>query len=175
MLCSFVWGNTQLTPYDKMIQALVLLHFKKTANTLWLIFFSPLGSVVLQHQWRTASPFQKSASDDRALPNAPEDAPTLPKNKNQSAQRGQVRQGYPTDRNQGEYLGPTVAIDHDERECVYWRIIPAAVAAVAWQAVDSPSVQFLVEPRACRGQYQHQCGLHTIKIDHIHYTEVSQT
>lgn len=46
-------------------------------------------------------------------------------------------------------------------------MIPAGVVVVIWQAADSPSGQFLVEPGSCHGRYQHQCGLHAQGRPHV--------
>lgn len=138
--------------------------------SLCLILFPPRGLVGWQRRWRTASPFQKSASDDRALPSAPEDVPTLPKSRNQKVQRGQVKQGCPADTDTKESISKSDTSKTSYEKvcvCVWWTIIPAAFAVVTWQAVDSPSGQSLVEPGACHGRYQHQCGLNGQKRPHI--------
>lgn len=70
-----------------------------------LISFSPHGSVWWRLRWRTASLFQKSSSDDGALPSAAGDVATLPKSRNRPVRKGRVKQDCPEQPNSATDVG----------------------------------------------------------------------
>lgn len=82
-----------------------LLLICKLIHLSFLFSVPPHGSVWWRLQWRTASLFQKSSSDDGALPSAAGDAATLPKSRNRPVRKGRAKQDCPEQPNSATDAG----------------------------------------------------------------------